>query len=95
MAEARDFGDGNVGTDGIGTKKATISSLEAIQAVDSSLSSSETPDAEAELTLSEANAIEHTAYHFSNRKKWAVLTVVALCQTSMSKWHRKLNRVCG
>jgi hypothetical protein len=85
MAEARDFGDFDVGNDGVSAKKATISSLEAVQAVDSSLSSSPTPDADAPLTLSEANAIEYTAYHFSNRKKWAVLTVVALCQTSMSK----------
>ncbi|KAL5117706.1 hypothetical protein ACEQ8H_004454 [Pleosporales sp. CAS-2024a] len=34
--------------------------------------------------LTEANAIEHTAYAWSNTKKWAVLTVVALCQTSMN-----------
>lgn len=34
--------------------------------------------------LNELNSHEKTAYHFSNRKKWAILTVVGLCQTSMS-----------
>lgn len=38
------------------------------------------------LVLNEANAFKHTAYNFSSRKKWAVLTVVALCQTSMSMY---------
>lgn len=39
----------------------------------------------APLKLNEANAVEHTAYTFSTRKKWIILTVVALCQTSMSE----------
>jgi hypothetical protein len=38
----------------------------------------------APLVLNEANSFEHTAYSFSTKKKWAILTVVALCQTSMS-----------
>lgn len=42
-------------------------------------------DPNAPLILTEGNALKHTAYNFSSRKKWAVLTVVALCQTSMSK----------
>lgn len=37
------------------------------------------------LILNEANAVEHTAYMFSPKKKWWILTVVALCQTSMSE----------
>ena len=37
------------------------------------------------LVLDETNAVEHTAYMFSTKKKWWILTVVALCQTSMSK----------
>ncbi|KAF2823567.1 MFS general substrate transporter [Ophiobolus disseminans] len=46
---------------------------------------SETPSNPiAPLILNEVNSIEHTAYKFSSRKKWAVLTVVALCQTSMN-----------
>lgn len=43
------------------------------------------PDPDAPLVLSETNAVEHTAYMFSTKKKWWILTVVALCQTSMSK----------
>lgn len=35
--------------------------------------------------LSEVTNCEDTAYHFSSKKKWWILTVVALCQTSMSK----------
>lgn len=35
--------------------------------------------------LSEATNLKDTAYAFSTRKKWWILTVVALCQTSMSK----------
>ena len=38
------------------------------------------------LELNEVNAYEKTGYAFSNKKKWAILTVVGLCQTSMSKW---------
>lgn len=38
------------------------------------------------LILTEANAVEETGYMFSTRRKWWILTVVALCQTSMSKW---------
>ncbi|CAA9965750.1 hypothetical protein PTNB73_07025 [Pyrenophora teres f. teres] len=34
--------------------------------------------------LTEANAVESTAYMFSTRKKWWILTVVGLCQTSMN-----------
>jgi hypothetical protein len=35
--------------------------------------------------LNEANSFDETAYAWSTKKKWAVLTVVALCQTSMSE----------
>ncbi|CAO2657308.1 Nn.00g034340.m01.CDS01 [Neocucurbitaria sp. VM-36] len=41
-------------------------------------------DPNAPLVLNEANAVEHTAYVFSTKKKWWILTVVALCQTSMN-----------
>jgi hypothetical protein len=66
---------------------ATASTVEKIDQaihatmIDSTLSrTSEEP-----LILNEANSIEHTAYAFSTKKKWWILTVVALCQTSMSK----------
>lgn len=35
--------------------------------------------------LSEAANLADTAYRFSTFRKWQILTVVALCQTSMSK----------
>jgi hypothetical protein len=35
--------------------------------------------------LDEVNTYERTGYAFSTKKKWWILTVVALCQTSMSK----------
>ena len=35
--------------------------------------------------LNEATNLKDTAYAFSTEKKWWILTVVALCQTSMSK----------
>ncbi|OAL05918.1 MFS general substrate transporter [Phaeosphaeriaceae sp. SRC1lsM3a] len=81
MAEARQLSDGS---DGSGAKEARISSFEAIRPVRSSLSSTRALDANAPLILDEANAFKHTAYNFSTKKKWAVLTVVALCQTSMN-----------
>ncbi|XP_014559172.1 hypothetical protein COCVIDRAFT_13793 [Bipolaris victoriae FI3] len=34
--------------------------------------------------LDEANSVEKTGYMFSTKKKWQILTVVALCQTSMN-----------
>ncbi|KAJ4286257.1 hypothetical protein N0V90_013291 [Kalmusia sp. IMI 367209] len=34
--------------------------------------------------LNEVNGYEYTAYNFSTKKKWWILTVVALCQTSMN-----------
>lgn len=87
MAEARQHpNDGIFGEKGSGDKEARVSSFEAIPAVRSSLSSSPTPNADGLLVLDEGNAYKHTAYNFSTRKKWAVLTVVALCQTSMSKF---------
>ena len=35
--------------------------------------------------LSEVTNLKDTAYAFSTKRKWWILTVVALCQTSMSK----------
>lgn len=35
--------------------------------------------------LNEATDLKDTAYAFSTKKKWWILTVVALCQTSMSE----------
>lgn len=37
------------------------------------------------IRLSEATNLADTAYRFSTLRKWQILTVVALCQTSMSK----------
>lgn len=37
--------------------------------------------------LNEATNSADTAYEFSTKKKWWILTVVALCQTSMSKFN--------
>lgn len=34
--------------------------------------------------LDEVSGYEHTAYNFSKGKKWWILSVVALCQTSMN-----------
>ena len=34
--------------------------------------------------LDEINGYEYTAYNWSTKKKWWILTVVALCQTSMN-----------
>ena len=36
--------------------------------------------------LSEATDLSDTAYAFSTKRKWWILTVVALCQTSMSEF---------
>jgi hypothetical protein len=38
------------------------------------------------LKLNEVNTYEKTGYAFSTKKKWWILSVVALCQTSMSEW---------
>jgi hypothetical protein len=86
MAELRHPSDGSVGSDAPGAKEADTSTFEA-GLLDSTPRPSTAPvDSSEPLTLSEANALEYTAYNFSNKKKWAVLTVVALCQTSMSKY---------
>jgi hypothetical protein len=37
------------------------------------------------IILNEAANLKDTAYAFSSKKKWWILTAVALCQTSMSK----------
>ena len=42
-------------------------------------------DADGITRLSETANVKDTAYAFSNKRKWWILTVVALCQTSMSK----------
>jgi hypothetical protein len=90
MAGLRHPSDGSMGSEGPGAKEATSSAFEAVP-VDSSPRPSTTPvNPNIPLVLSEANAIEYTAYNFSNKKKWAVLTVVALCQTSMSKYRFRL-----
>jgi hypothetical protein len=89
MAQARHHSDGSVGSEGAGTKEAK--SFENAVPVDSNMTSKEEfADPNAPLILTEANSIEHTAYVWSPKKKWAVLTVVALCQTSMSRFKSKL-----
>jgi len=47
-------------------------------------------DAEGVTRLSEATNIADTAYAFSTKYKWWILTVVALCQTSMSRFFPRL-----
>jgi len=83
MAELRHPSDATVDSNGPGAKEASSSAFEANHLGQSSTASTTTPGP---LVLNEANAIEHTAYQWSSHKKWAVLTVVALCQTSMSKY---------
>jgi hypothetical protein len=75
-----------VESNGTRTKEAGSSAYETVDLNDNSKASSTAPvDPSAPMILTEANAFEYTAYNFSLNKKWAVLTVVALCQTSMSK----------
>ncbi|KAH7079148.1 major facilitator superfamily domain-containing protein [Paraphoma chrysanthemicola] len=76
MLQPRHPSDTSAATDG--------SSAKEIRAISRSPSSSTAIAADAPLVLNEANCLEHTAYNFSTKKKWAVLTVVALCQTSMN-----------
>jgi hypothetical protein len=45
--------------------------------------------------LTEANSVEKTGYKFTKKHKWAILTVVGLCQTSMSKWLSSLLSLCN
>ncbi|KAF1841676.1 MFS multidrug transporter-like protein [Cucurbitaria berberidis CBS 394.84] len=63
-----------------GKKEAT----EGIEMVPTRSQSLPPTNPDTPLTLDEANAVEHTAYMFSTKKKWWILTVVALCQTSMN-----------
>ncbi|KAH5371875.1 hypothetical protein HBI48_034190 [Parastagonospora nodorum] len=80
MAELRHPSDATIDSNGPGAKEANSSAFETSHLGQSSTAST-TPGP---LILNEANAIEHTAYQWSSHKKWAVLTVVALCQTSMN-----------
>lgn len=78
MAGSRHDSDASIGSEG--RKEAAAEGIEMI------LTRSLPPsDQNAPLVLNEANAIEYTGYRFSTKKKWWILTVVALCQTSMSK----------
>jgi hypothetical protein len=70
---------------GPGVKDGRDANMQTALLDNSPRNSRASSDPNASLVLTEANAFKHTAYHFSNRKKWAVLTVVGLCQTSMSK----------
>jgi hypothetical protein len=84
MAAPRHPSDGSVWSNSPSAKEANTSAFDAGIA-DTSPRPSTAP-VTIPLVLSEANSLEHTAYKFSNKKKWAVLTVVALCQTSMSRY---------
>jgi len=64
-----------------GRKEATADGVEVVPTNENTLT-----------VLNEANAVEHTAYTFSTKKKWWILTVVALCQTSMSRFPQYLDR---
>lgn len=46
--------------------------------------SSGAPTSGTRSVLTESNAFDNTAYAWSTKKKWTLLTVVALCQTSMN-----------
>jgi hypothetical protein len=84
MAVLRHPSDGSAWSSGPGAKEANTSAFDT-GLTDTSPRPSTAPIT-APLVLTEANSLEHTAYKFSDKKKWAVLTVVALCQTSMSKY---------
>jgi hypothetical protein len=88
MASARHHSDGSVGSEGAHAKEAK-SFEDAVHVHSNMTSKEESSDLNAPLELTEANCIEYTAYAWSPKKKWAVLTVVALCQTSMSKFKSK------
>jgi hypothetical protein len=86
MAKLRNLSHESVGSDGPGAKEAQSSFFEAAGPTDSNLASSTAPvNPNAPFELNEVNSIQETAYAWSTKKKWAVLTVVALCQTSMSE----------
>lgn len=90
MAELRHHSDGSVESDGLGRKEANSSAFMAVELDHTSTSSTAPAIPHPPLVLNEVNSIEHTAYRWSTKKKWAVLTVVALCQTSMSKYMSQL-----
>lgn len=73
------FGQSNSSEDGIRPatpKEATPHGLEVTPTKTESVGA---------LELDEVNSLQHTAYVYSTSKKWWILTVVALCQTSMSR----------
>jgi hypothetical protein len=65
-----------------GRKKAAADAIEMVP----TRSTGGEDESRGPLKLDEANSVEKTGYMFSTRKKWQILTVVALCQTSMSMW---------
>lgn len=67
--------DNDATTNPTNSKGATAGGVEVVQTNENPVT-----------VLSEANAAEHTGYKFSTKKKWWILTVVALCQTSMSQY---------
>jgi hypothetical protein len=84
MADMRQPSDGSLDSDGAGRKEERTSS-----SMPNSLD--QTPSTQPIITnpvrvLNEVHDFDHTAYSWTTKKKWAVLTVVALCQTSMSKY---------
>jgi hypothetical protein len=84
MAGLRHPSDTTIESHGPGVKEANSSAFEANFLEHTSTASTAAIGPNNPFILDEANAIEHTAYRWSQQKKWAVLTVVALCQTSMS-----------
>jgi hypothetical protein len=85
VPEERHPSDRSVRQNGPGVKEVRDTDMQTTLLDNSPRPSTAPSDPNAPLVLTEANAFKHTAYHFSNRKKWAILTVVGLCQTSMSK----------
>jgi hypothetical protein len=89
MAEARHPSDGSIESDGAGRKEERDSNFMPGGSLDQTPSTQPIVTNPA-LLLDEVNYFEDTAYSWPTKKKWAVLTVVALCQTSMSKYKSQL-----
>ncbi|KAH7402696.1 multidrug transporter [Pyrenochaeta sp. MPI-SDFR-AT-0127] len=79
MVELRHDSDTSIRSDG---RKEAFA--EGIEMVPTKSRRPRLTDHNAPSILNEVNSIEHTAYMFSTKKKWWILSVVALCQTSMN-----------
>jgi hypothetical protein len=81
-----DFADFPTTMENTAEKDARVAQPRAASESSSAVRPVESKEGENGITiLNEATNLKDTAYAFSTRKKWWILTVVALCQTSMSK----------